>query len=256
MHRDTFGWILGSRPRALGRALGTVLLLSGCMGGQTGSEAGTGPDAGGCREVTTTSLPPNDTLATAGAACEMIQPDDATKLGFSPIKAVAMANELPALSFTWESGEATTLTLGVTLTQGSVPCLQRPSSGATLTSDVEITLITGDGRLNSRSTGTLVAEAMGDGSIAALELSGVRVCQSRDAASWALECGPSGLVLDGYAGLAVGFSARLQPTPIGTQVLGTIQFSGGRPGVCPTDSLLPCSPMTWEPVQGASFTND
>jgi hypothetical protein len=254
MHRDTsaFSWILGLRLRALGRALGTVLALAGCMGGQTGSEASA--DAGSCPTLEADG--DTRSVSTVGAACEPIPPNDSTKLGFSAVQAVEVVSRLSALPLEWGSGEATTLTLVVTPSQ-AFPCIEQSGSGATLKVTLEITLTTADGRLNSRIPGTLAAEPTADGSIAALDLSGQRVCQSGDAASWALECGTSSeLTLAGYAGLRVGLSARLQPALDGTRVLGTIQISGGLTPLCPSNPVLPCSPMQWEPVQGASFTSD
>jgi hypothetical protein len=256
MHRvpSVYRSILGIRARLawgsrFGGALVTVLGLSGCMGGQTGSEAT--PDGGGCGVPQADA---NDTrgVATLGAICQPIQPNDKSRLGFSAVEAVEAIATLPALSLEWGSGEATTLTLGIT-ESSATPCLEQSDSGAILKVPVDIALTTADGRLDSRLVGSLVAESMGDGGIAGFELSGSRVCQSGDMTSWAVECGTSELTQAGYTGLRVGLSARLQPAATGTRVLGTIQISGGLAPVCPTGSVLPCTATEWQTVQGASF---
>lgn len=222
--------------RARAGLLGAALWLSGCLGGQTGTEIDSGEGGG---QTPTTGEP--------GRGCggtRVVTTD--TVAGFSIDEAVDRVNATPTLALSWDGGGVTDVTLRVAPSGDG--CL----TGTTLEVPVLVSVETGDGRVSvTRVTGTLRAIGAPGRGLESVVLAANATCSMGAPSSWSIACGVYGFDLAGTSGVELAVAMTLDAA--GTR--GTVEVLGLRGGGCTGGSDGSCSSPIRELLEGAQFSS-
>ncbi len=238
------------------RMLGAVLAAcSGCVGGQTGTEAipsdgGRGTTQATDNETTTGS---DDVLTPSTAGC--VGPLDGgqsldAQTGMNEEAVVDFVRNSNPVTFRHDDGSITNASLVVAPLAGG--CQIATSSGpSALSMPVSTQLTTDDARVSLNLSGTVVAYAAAGGGVVEVEVTGLTQCVRTAGLEAMTPCAIVGLDQSPYAATTIGLSARIQLIAGAAQWLGTLRVSASVTGSC---SPEPCSISDWVTVSTMSLS--
>jgi hypothetical protein len=161
-------------------------------------------------------------------------------------QALGQLSSSAAKTFTWNSGETTTIAFGVTA--GSSACVVPPSHGApsSLNLPVALQVQTADGRVDTTLLGELTAAGGGRQS----ELRAGRSCEGASTAAQASACGLSGLELGEHGFLSLSLSASISQA---SGASGELRVLGVPPTSCEPTPNSACGSPGSKPIEGGRF---
>jgi len=246
--------------RALRCALGAAfaLGLSGCLGGQTGTEATPGVGGRGGSVVTGDPSPSatTDTSARSGndASCAVAQGGTAgleAQAGIGVAAVVDFIQTSNPVEIRYDDG--TLANANVTIASLATGCLAVTSSGpASLSVPVSVLIQSDDGRLTLNIGGNAVAYAAANGTVAEVELSAVTQCVRTADPTSVAACAVGAIDQSPYATVMIGLSARVQAVAGDAVWLGNLRISGSPSGAC---GAGPCVIGDWVTIATMAFTS-
>lgn len=233
-----------------------LIAWSGCVGGQTGTEAipsaggrGTKQDTG---NATTTGSDGVLTPSSAGCAAPLdggVGLDAQT--GMTEGDVVDFVRNSNPVTFRHDDGSIANATLIITPMAGG--CQTATSSGpSALSIPVSTQLTSDDERVRLNLSGTAVAYAAAGGGVVEVEVMGLTQCFRASGLEAMTPCAIVGIDQSPYAATTIGLSARIQRIAGATQWLGTLRVSGSVTGSC---SPEPCSISDWVTVSTMSLSS-
>jgi hypothetical protein len=243
-------------PRALLAVLCSI--LTGCLGGQTGTEAAP-KNSGGTKSETDTAgtvatgntNPSNPTASIACSNAPNAVEDLEAQTGMTASAVVDFVHTNNP--FLLRYGDGTVTSASVQAVPLAVGCVVPASAGpSALRVPVTLQLTSDDARVNLAFSGVALAYSATAGGVGEVELSGSLQCDQTSGPDAMSPCAIIGIDQAGYARVSIDLSARVQTIAGVTQLLGTLRVAGSPAGTC---SPQPCSITDWVSMTSISLSS-